>query len=116
MIGPFLLAQATAGGVNGCPRCLSLNKDPASRAGASSPAMRPPFIGLAYEQGPLLKPSRTALRNLGPGNKRKIGFVCQRMARVKAGGLNLERPRVKVDFGMCKCEIKGLIWCDISKS
>lgn len=39
----FLLAQATAGGVNGCPRCLSLNKDPTSRAGASSPAMRPPL-------------------------------------------------------------------------
>lgn len=47
---------------------------------------RPP-----YEPRPLLKPGRAALRNLGPGNKRKIGFVCQGVLGCRAeGGLKFE--------------------------
>lgn len=45
-----------------------------------------------YELRPLLKPGRAALRNLGPGNKRKIGVVCYGL--VQSWGLKLKADQV----------------------
>ncbi len=70
---------------------------------------RPP-----YEPRPLLKPGRAALRNLGPGNKRKIGFVCQEVVGCRVGGLKFEGNQgwklkeVPLGKWMFKCAAYGI--------
>lgn len=69
---------------------------------------------------PLLKPGRAALRNLGPGNKRKIGFVCQGGGGMQSWGLKFEGDQgwklkeVLLGKGgnMCVCEFVQASMCD----